>query len=391
MNVAMLVLNAFIHDTRVQKEAKTLAGAGYRVRIFALHGPGLPRKETRDGYEVEWIPLRSRPWGTLLVIRFLKYLEFCIRAIYRICHYHPDVVHAHDINALVPAYIAARLRKARLVYDAHELWADRHATLLRAAWIRRLVVLVEKFLARRADAVITVNPSIAKLLSQWYRIPAPVVVMHCQEYQDVKRNEILRQELGIPSNQRIVIYAGLFAPGRGLETLIKAATYLDQAVIVLMGKDGMNGRLHRLVTKLGLQNRVFIREPVPPEKVLDYVASADLGVIPTQSIDLSYHYSLENKIFHCLTAGIPIAVSDQPEKRRIIETYSVGAVFDQTDPRDIARVINALLSDQDTYQAMSQRARQVAQRVLNWQVESRKLLALYERLLETNPIARESR
>jgi len=381
LRIAALVINAFTHDTRVQKEAKALARAGYRVRVFALHGPGLPREKARDGYTVEWIHLRSRPWGTSLAIRLLKYLEFCVRAVCRICSRRPDVVHAHDVNALVPAYVAARLCRARLVYDAHELWAERRATLLRSNLARRLVRWIEGVLSRRADAVVTVNPSIAGLLARQYHIPTPVVVMHCQEYQEVERNDVLRRELGIPPDRRIVIYAGLFAPGRGLETLVEAAGYLDQAVVVLMGKDGMNGRLQRLVAERGLRDRVFIRAPVSPDDVTRYLASADVGVMPTQDVDLSYHYSAGNKLFHYLMAGIPVAVSDQPEKRRIVETYGVGVVFDQTDPRSIACAINALLEDEATYRAMCERARRAVREVLNWDVEARKLLDLYEGFL----------
>lgn len=384
LRVCMLVINTFTRDTRVHKEAKTLAQAGHAVTVFALHDADLPESEIRDGYLVERIDVRSRQWCTSLPTRLLKYLEFNVRAIHRIARLRPAVVHAHDVNALIPGYAAARLSHARLVYDAHELWAERHAPLLQSDLMRRLLGAVEGILARRADAVITVNPSIADLLARRHRLSPPVVLMHCQEYGPVEHNNILRRELNIPADQRIVIYAGLLAPGRGLETLIEASAYLDQAVVVLMGPDRMNGQIGRLIADRGLQDRVLVREPVPPEDVSRYVASADLGVIPTQNVDLSYYYGAGNKLFHYLAAGIPAAVSDQPEKRRIVETYGVGAVFDQTDPRDIARVINNLLNDKETYQAMCRRARQVTRDTLNWRVESRNLLALYDQLLETD-------
>ena len=121
---------------------------------------------------------------------------------------------------------------------------------------------------------------------------------------------------------------------------------------------------------------------MPPDEVARYVTSADLGVIPTQDVDLSYHYGAGNKLFHYIMAGIPAAVSDQPEKQRIVETYGVGAVFDQSDPQDIARVINSLLNDRERYERMCRNARRAAREELNWGHEARKLLALYERLLE---------
>ena len=378
----MLVINAFTHDTRVQKEAKSLAGAGHEITVFAFHGTGLPEHDARDGYRIERIRICSRGWGTHLMMRLFKYLEFNLRAVYRFVRMRPAVIHAHDFNALIPSFVGAALVRARLVYDSHELWSERRAPLLKSDKLRRVLSSIEGFLARRADAVITVNTSIADYLTERYHLRAPIVLMHSQEYSSVEHNKVLRQDFNIPQDRPIVIYAGNLAPGRGLENLVEATAHLDRAVVILMGTDKMEGQLQRLVTSRGLQERVFFREPVPPEDVLRYVASSDLGVIPTQSIDLSYHYSLENKFFHCLMAGIPMAVSNQPEKRRLVESYGVGAVFDETDPLDIARVINQLLSDEENYHEMCNRARRAARDVFNWGIESCKLLALYNQLFD---------
>jgi glycosyltransferase involved in cell wall biosynthesis len=385
--VCKLVTSSFTYDTRVQKEAKTLAqDAGYDVTVFALQKDNSPQEEYRDGYRVERIRVRSRTWGKNLPAWAVKYLEFCARAIRHVTRLDPAVVHTHDIDALIPGYIAARLSRSKLVYDAHELWAERQHNIIRYPWLRRLIVAFEGLLSRRADAVITVNPSLANHLAEQHNIPTPTVLMHCQEYRPVERNDILRREFNIPPDQHIVIYAGLMKPGRGLDMLIRAAPYLDRAVIILMGPEQIRSHLEHLTRELKVQNRVLFRDPVPPEDVQYYVASADIGVMPTQNVDLSYYYGAGNKLFHYLAAGIPAAVSNHPEKRRIVETYGVGAVFDENDPQDIARTINQLLSNEKIYQAMCRRAREATQERLNWRVESRKLLSLYTHLLKKNSV-----
>jgi glycosyltransferase involved in cell wall biosynthesis len=102
--------------------------------------------------------------------------------------------------------------------------------------------------------------------------------------------------------------------------------------------------------------------------------------MPTQAVKPSYVYGSGNKLFHYIMAGIPSAVSDQPEKRRIVETYDVGAVFDETDPRSIAQTINDLLADKDRYRQMCRNAKEAARAELNWGVEERKLISLYRSL-----------
>src|SRR5687768_1981002 len=50
--IVMLVRNAYTHDTRVEKEARTLADAGFEVTVVADAAPGLAERETRDGCTV---------------------------------------------------------------------------------------------------------------------------------------------------------------------------------------------------------------------------------------------------------------------------------------------------------------------------------------------------
>ena len=374
MKICMLVLNRFTHDTRVRKEARSLVRADHDVTVWALGDGHLPAQEEIDGFTVRRKELRLARSAWRLPGMTLAEQTWATTA--ALIRERADVYHAHDANALLQAYLAARINRAALVYDAHELWsggiARKWTARLRLAVMQR----VEGTLVRRAQGVITVNESVAQELRRLYGI-SPVVLMNCQEYRPVERNDVLREELHIPPEQRIVIYPGILAPGRGLEHLIRAAPHLDRAVVVLMGKDRLNGRLQSLVSQMGLEERILFRAPVPSDEVPRYVASADLGVIPTQDVDLSYHYGAGNKLFHYLMAAIPAAVSDQPEKRRIVETYGVGVVFDEADPRSIAQAINDLLADRERYEQMCRNARRAAREELNWGVEEQKLLRLY--------------
>jgi len=373
----MLVLNKFTHDTRVRKEARSLARAGHGVTVWALSDGYLPAQEEIDGFTVRRKELRlARSAWRLPGMTLAEQTWATTTALIR---ERADVYHAHDANALLQAYLAARINRAALVYDAHELWsggiARKWTARLRLAVMQR----IEGILARRAQGVITVNESVAQELRRLYGI-SPIVLMNCQEYVEVEKNDILRRELDIPADRHIVIYAGSLTAGRGLENLIAAVPYLERAVVVLMGRDRLNGKLQRLSRESGVADRVYFHPPVPSDEVTRYVASADVGVMPTLAVKLSYYYGSGNKLFHYLMAGIPAAVSDQPEKRRIVETYNVGVVFDETDPRSIAQAINDLLADRERYEQMCRNARRAAHEELNWEVEEQKLLRMYRSL-----------
>ena len=163
--------------------------------------------------------------------------------------------------------------------------------------------------------------------------------------------------------------------------MIEAAADLDDAVVILMGENRMEAQLRNLIAAHKVEDRVHLRDPVPPEDVHRYVSAADIGVMPTQNVDLSYYYAAGNKLFHYLMAGIPAAVSDHPEKRHIVKTHKVGIVFDEHDPEAIAQAINTLLNDERMYEAMCERAWQISKDVLNWDIEARYLLQAYEDIL----------
>ena len=54
--IVMLVRNAYTHDTRVEKEARTLTNAGFEVTVVADAAPGLLDRETRDASTVIRVP-----------------------------------------------------------------------------------------------------------------------------------------------------------------------------------------------------------------------------------------------------------------------------------------------------------------------------------------------
>ena len=380
MKICMIVVNNFIHDARVFKEAKTLAQAGHEVTVYAMKSPHTTARERMAGFDVERIHLETRKWPKWLFVQIFKYLEFMIRVVARIRAQRPDVVHAHDIDGLVPGWIAARLIRAKLIYDSHEFWSERKSRLHSLPGGKTLTRAVERFLIRRADGVISVSESIVRELAQIYSIPTPVLIFNAQEFEQVEKTDALRQRFDIPKNQHIAIYPGNLTPGRGLENVIRCVSRLNDTHVVIMGSDKMQGRIHQMAYDIQVTDRVHFMDAVPIHQVNHYVTSADVGIMCSEKIDLSYYYGIGNKLFHIVMAGIPIVVSDHPDKRQLVEKHDIGLACDETDPHDIAQAFNRVLSDRDRYRQLCANARRAARESLNWEIEAQKLLALYDRL-----------
>jgi glycosyltransferase involved in cell wall biosynthesis len=377
--VSMLLRNPYTHDTRVEKEAATLTEAGHRVTVIADAGPGLPEREERDGVHVIRV---DRPFARVPGLRFLAGE---LRRWAALVRSRPDVLHAHDSNALLPVWLAAWRLHRPFVYDAHELWLGRPPrerstlyTLLSRTWYRA----VERLAVPRAAAVLTVSAPIADALATRYHLRDVTLVENYPPAAEAAAHEVaeLRELPGgeaISADAPVVLYIGGLMAGRGIEAVVDAVAQLPQVELVLLGDGPLAGELQRRAASLGVEGRVHRLGPVPSARVIAYACSADIGVAPVIPDSLNNRYSLSNKLFQYMAAGLPVVASDLPQIRAVVEGADAGAVVDFGQPEAIASAIGALLQDRDEARAAGERGRTAIQRELNWERAGARLVAAY--------------
>lgn len=380
-HVVMLVRNLYTHDTRVEKEVRTLRLDGYRVTVVADAGFGLPARETRQGGEAVVRVARRGPRlpGLRFIVHELR-LARCLRSL------RPEILHAHDSNALLAVAIAARGRRIPFVYDAHDLWLGRPrrergrvSFALNQAWYR----LVERLLVPRAAVTLTVSEPIARHLERGYGLAEVALVPN---YPDPAPTPASRDLRALPGGERIdtdrpvVLYLGGLMGGRGLEQLVDAMALADRPQLVLLGDGQLAESLRTRAARRGIGDRVHLLPPVPPEEVIAVAAAADLGVSPIVPSCLNYRLSLPNKLFQYMAAGLPVVASDFPQVREIVEGSRCGVVADTTSPQSIAAAIETVLDDLDEARAMGQRGRHAVADRYHWGVSAERLRAVYAAL-----------
>ncbi len=425
--VVMFVRNNCINDARVLKEAKSLVDNGYSVRIIATLTDTDVREEVRDGILITRLPvgrfkspvMRAFDLGLTALCRVLlffverpmliarsrvKHVErpvfkdedetqvierlreifaFYLRSLSLAVGDRAAVYHGHDLSALWPAYLAARLTGAKVVYDSHELFSERNTAYKEGFLIKTALKVQERFLARRVDKVITVNRSIALELQERYGMrETPAVVMNCPNVEIMtERTRLLRDMLALPDETQIILYIGGITFNRGLEQTIESLTFNPRPVFVMLGpgKPAFIEHLRAHAIRHGVGDRVIFAPAVPHTDVAKFASSADVSVAPIQNVCLSYYYCSPNKLFESIMAGLPVAASDFPEMRAVIEADQVGAVFDPANPREIAEAIRTILEDRTAYDAMRKNAYAAAHKY-SWEKESGRLLELYRDL-----------
>lgn len=382
MKISMIVLNPFIHDTRVRKEAESLMRQGHLITVNALWKPGLAIHEDYAGISI----FRFRQYARELIhIPGLAWLELLLTIPFKVVSQHPEIIHAHDLNALILAYPAARLSQAHIIYDAHELESERNFSGSNLpGWRKRLVIAIESFLIHRVNATITVSPSIAKHLQKLYQIPEPFIVRNCPQVVEIPLKGRLRSLIGLAAGKPLVLYQGGVLAGRGLPALLEAIALLPEVTLVILGDGPVMGSTKEQAQEMGIQDRVHFLGAVPNQELLTYTCDATLGTCLIDPFCLSYFYSLPNKLFEYMMVGVPVLASNFPDLQQVILDARAGEVIDPENPPQIALAIKNLLDDPIALTELSTNARASALARYNWQLEEQTLFKAYQTALKKN-------
>lgn len=303
------------------------------------------RLATRRAF-IQWGKDRLRPWH-----RTSRFFAFWKESAARAVALQPDLVVSSDLPGLVGAGRAARTLGIPHLHDCHELYLESASF---RPLERRMLAPMERRYMRRADAVVAVNASIADEYGRRYG-RRPVVVRNCaSRVSDDLPTLDLRGLAGLSPTARVVLYQGGFSDGRGLEVCVAAVPDLPEDVhLVLLGYGPLRDPLLEWAAAAGVGHRVHVVDAVPPEELIQWTASADIGLMPYQPVSRNNLLALPNKIFEYTTVGLPIVVSDLPELRSIALDAGCGAVYDPFDPASLSRALRLVLADLDRYRQAS--------------------------------------
>lgn len=372
-----VVLNSFKNDSRVLKETFSVSTFNFfkEVDIVALHEDNLLEQEAIDNKrKVFRIKLCSRKLPKNIFFQFFKYLEWSFKIFTKYINKEVKVVHCHDLSALPIGCLFKLLKRSKIIYDAHELEAERCNL---KGFRKKMTKILEKALANFADKIITVSDSIAKWYIENYHCDDVCIIRNIpieKEFLNKGKNW-LKEKLNIKSNDMLFIYLGGFSIGRGIEKLLNVFSKINKDKhILFMGYGELECLIDSYKDKIFNIHRINV---VPTSEVLKYTLCADAGVCFLDKLCLSYYFSLPNKVFEYLKSGIPIVINDFPDQRKLIDTYDCGWVVSE-DENSIINFFNNIGID-----SINSKRKGVASfnKENSWDIESIKLKKLYESIL----------
>ena len=363
--VIVSVTNDLVTDNRVHKVCTSLSSFGYEILLV---GRNLSNSE-----------IVSRSYSTKRFrLIFNKgmffYAEYNIRLFFFLLFARVDIMLSNDLDSLPANYLASMFRNKKLVYDSHEYFTE-VPELIGRKRTQNIWLKIEKHILPKIKNAYTVCESLAKIYNEKYNVSFKVV-----RNAPLKTKENLTAiELDFLKSKKVILYQGALNVGRGIEKTISAMKYLENAVFLIIGKGDITEKLKQFAGKEGVTDKVKFLGRIPFEKLSAYTKLADLGISLEENMGLNYYYSLPNKIFDYIQAGVPILVSDFPEMKKIIDEYHVGICTLENDPEKLAGIIKKVLSDEFLQNEWKANLLKAAED-LCWEKEEKILKGIFEEI-----------
>jgi hypothetical protein len=317
-------------DVRVRKTTTSLAQAGYDVRILAWDREVRHAQHEMDGaVTVERIQLRSSRGRGL--IQALFFVVLGVRILARVRRRRPDVLHAVDLPMLLIAIVARALvaRKARIVYDAFEIYAVMVAHRFGRPVLRVLEAL-ERRLPRRADLVVTPGEARrayfqargidAIVVPNWDRLPPPL-----------PDRSAARAELSIPDEAFCIAYTGALLGSRDLESLVRFAERHPADLVVIAGSGDREAFVSEAAGRL--PNLRFLGWRPDPGPIM---AAADALYYALKTDHPYAAMAAPNNLYVAIANVVPLVHRPQGELGIVDRELDIGPRFEGDPELDAA-------------------------------------------------------
>lgn len=320
-HILMAVSNDLVTDQRVDRSCRALVEAGYDVTLIGRQLDDTTPLQRPYRTVRLWLLFRCKVWF---------YAELNLRLFWWMLWHKADLFYANDTDTLAACYLAARLRRKPLFFDAHELFPEVPELVdrprVRRVWQRLEDHILPRIGKRVRGTAVTVTQSIADHYRQRYGVEMGVV----RNVPDVATEVAPPPSIDL-QGRRMLLYQGAVNAGRCVDRLIDAMAYLPDCQLVVAGDGDLREELERRAAAVEWHDRIVFLGRLTPAQLRALTPQASLGLVLMENMGLNYYYSLPNRVGDFVRAGVPLLVSDFPELRRVVDAYRVGLIVDMDD------------------------------------------------------------
>jgi len=350
--IIVSVSNDLLTDQRVEKVCDVLHTEGHEITL-------LGRKLLDDRHLDR--PYKTKRFRLLFNSGAFFYTELNLRIFLYILFSKADILLANDLDTLLANYYASKFKSLKLVYDSHEYFTE--VPELKGRWSRKVWLKIENRIFPKLKNVYTVGAELANIYSKKYEVPVDCI-------RNVPKAYSTEKEEG-----EYLFYQGALNEGRGLLELLEAIRKTNLS-LKIAGDGDIKNELTREIVILDLMDRVDYLGRLEPNELRKYTQKAAIGFNLLSGDSLNYRYSLANKFFDYIQAGVPQVTMNFPEYASIMKDFKVGVMINDLSSESIQKAIFDIQENEAFYKNEIAKAK----KEFVWEKESKKLKAIFAKL-----------
>lgn len=288
------------------------------------------------------------------------------------------IYHFHDPE-LIFVGLCLKMSGKKVIYDVHE---DLPKQIYAKTWIPKCLRRIMAFLVKIVEVIAT------KLLD------AVIVVIDSQKERFAKYSDNVIELANYPlmsevdkfmqkddsREDRSICYVGGITIIRGIQQMV-SITKKTNCNLLIAGPFESSDLLKQVENMDGWSNVCYLGN-LNREDIVNLLSKSNIGLglfHPT----LSYiDGDRPVKMYEYMAAGIPVLMSNFPKIAEFIERTNCGLTVNPLDEQEIVEKINWFFDNPQEMKRMGMNGRRAVIEKYNWDIEEKKLLALYKKLIE---------
>ena len=395
MRIGMILDAAFPPDPRVENEAVSLVKSGHQVYLFCLEYGDEKVSEIINGIQVKRYKSSKLEYKLSALVYTIPFYTFLMQK--KIDQFITETkigaLHIHDIRIAQAVFNANKKFNLPVVLDLHDNMPEvmklyPHLQKFPGKYIispKKWKQKEEEFI-KKATKVISVSPEFIETLQmrlpsekeKFILVPNTIRASFFEEYT-VNVSIIEKYK-----NKFVILYLGDTHVRRGLQTAISSVEKLKDKIpnikLVIVGKNTTDVVLKQQVEDLKLYDFVDFEGWQNVALFQSYILSSAICISPLHR-NLQHDVAYANKIFQYMSLGKSLLVSDAIAQKRLIERTNSGLVHQEKDVKDFSDKILKLFSDEKLRTQLGENGKNFVRNEFSWEQTSKKLLHLYENLL----------
>lgn len=365
--VILIRSNLTDRDPWLAKEIDVLKGGDYEVILLGWDRYGQTAAPHPGGAEANYREMNLRlkaPWG--IKILFFLPLWWCFVFIW-LLKTKWDIAQAINFDSVMPAVLAARLKRKPIIYQIYDIYAD---TMALPLLLRKFFIKLEKTFMHLADAVILANEVQAKEVNG---IPNSRAVTIYNPPPDFLKKSTP------PANDKFTIfYAGVLYRVRqlNLDKVFQIIKDIDGVRLVIAGYGDMVEDIEQWVKQAG--GKAEFLGKLSYTKVLERTVASDLLFALYSPSAPAVKHATCNKLLEAMMARKPIIVTGDTAMAYMVQQENCGIIVNPDNSDEIRQAIIKLKENPELCRRLGENGRRAYEQKYNMEIMAQSLLNLYE-------------